>query len=301
MAERTRGVTKHLLIGGSGAYALPDHTFGKLMEKGSVRTPFGESGVFSLFEHEGFRFHFLSRHGEGGYDVSAPFVNYRANIFGARMLGVERIIAWSGPGIINEDLVPATFLVPTDIIDFTKSRKSTFFDHSGLGFIRQNPVFCEPMGEILSDTARGSKRGVVKGGTYVCTEGPRLETPAEIKMFRMWGADVVGMTIVPEAFLARELEMCYQPICYLTNYAEGVRDMPYRDGVLFEGMLPDELGEDVDRAKEELPRICIAALRELDNLERNCPCSVSMKRYREKGLIGEDFRAWVKGESVAAE
>jgi 5'-methylthioadenosine phosphorylase len=117
----------------------------------------------------------------------------------------------------------------------------------------------------------------------------------------MWGADVVGMTIVPEAFLARELEMCYQPICYLTNYAEGIREMPYREGVLFEGTLPDEMVSEVEKAKELLPGICVSALFLLDDVERNCPCSVSMKRYKESGLIGGDFKKWIKGEGFAAE
>lgn len=291
----TKGKTKHLIIGGSGAYDIPARVFGNLLETGKVETPFGASGAFSHFEKEDFRFYFISRHGEKGYDVSAPFVNYRANIFGARMLGVERIIAWSGPGIVNGDLHPGSYLIPTDLIDFTKQRERTFFADSGLGFIRQSPVFCTVVARALSESAGDGGREVVHGGTYVCTEGPRLETPAEIRMFAMCGADVVGMTVVPEAFLARELEMCYQPICYLTNFAEGVKKMDYREGVLFEGMLPGELAGDVERAREDLPGICISAARLLDGMERRCPCSVSMMRYREMGLIGDDFRAWVKG------
>lgn len=300
MSEIKRGRTKKLLIGGSGAYLFSADILGELVEKGRVGTPFGQSVPFSLFSRDGFEFYFISRHGEVGYDVSAPFVNYRANIFGAKMLGVERIVSWSGPGIINDALVPGSFLIPGDIIDYTKGRKSTFYEDSGLGFIRQNPVFCNRMGEVLSEVAGGSGRDVVRGGTYICTEGPRLETPAEIRMFRMWGADVVGMSIVPEVFLARELEMCYQPICYLTNYAEGVREMPYREGVLFEGTLPDEMVSDVEKAKELLPGISISALFLLDNVERDCPCSVSMERYKKSGLIGEDFKSWIKEEEEFA-
>ncbi len=289
------------MIGGSGAYQFAEDEFGRLLDRRRVRTPFGESAPFCLYENGGFRFYFASRHGERGYEMSAPFVNYRANLYAAKLLGVERVVAWSGPGIVNDGLAPGSFLVPTDLIDFTKGRKATFFAGTGLGFIRQNPVFCASMGRALAEAAERSGRDVVHGGTYVCTEGPRLETPAEIRMFRMWGADVVGMTLVPEAFLARELEICYQPICYLTNYAEGVRELPYREGVLFEGTLPDEMAPGVEKAKELLPGICIFAMRLFKGRKRDCPCSVSMERYRRAGVIGEDFKGWTKGGDGAAE
>ncbi len=267
-----------------------------------VRTPFGLSNPVHLCEKDGFRFLFLSRHGEAGYEKTAPYVNYRANIFAAKSLGVERIIAWTGPGIIGPGLRPGDLALPGDLLDFTKGRPSTFYEGKGIGFLRQFPVFCETLRSALRAAwagARGGRRGTSgaprlhDGGTYACTEGPRLETPAEVRFLASAGADMVGMTLCPEAFLARELEICYAPVAYLTNYAEGVRRMPYRRGALFEGMLSPAGEGPVERAKNAIPALAIAAARALEGRTRDCPCAVSMERYRRRRSIGADFRGWV--------
>ena len=284
-----------LLLGGSGAYALPQGTLGRRVSTRRVRTPFGLSNPVHLFEKDGFRFLFLSRHGERAYEKTAPFVNYRANIFAAKSLGVERILAWTGPGIIAAGYRPGDLALPDDLLDFTRCRPSTFYEGKGIGFIRQSPVFCETLRGALR-ASRGKGRGAPRlhpKGTYACTEGPRLETPAEIRLLASAGADMVGMTLCPEAFLARELEICYAPIAYLTNYAEGVKPMPYRRGTLFEGMLPGGSAVRVEQAKNAIPLLAIAAARSLSGKERDCPCAVSMERYRRRGVIGDDFRKWV--------
>jgi len=228
-------------------------------------------------------------------------VNYRANVYAAKRLGVTRIFAWTGPGAILRALRPGDLVLPGDLLDFTRARPSTFYEGKGIGFIRQHPVFCEAMREALRDAARGRRGGRVHfGGTYACTEGPRLETAAEIRFLARAGADLVGMTLCPEAFLARELEICYAPVAYVTNYAEGVRALPYRRGALFEGMLPAAAAGAVEAAKNAIPGIVLAAARRLSEAERDCPCAVSMERYRKRGVIGPDFRAWVarpKGRS----
>jgi 5'-methylthioadenosine phosphorylase len=248
-------------------------------------------------EKSGFRFFFLSRHGERGYDRTAPYVNYRANIYAAKSLGVTRIVSWTGPGAISRKIRPADLVLPADLLDFTRNRPSTFYEGKGIGFIRQSPVFCETLRSALLRAAKqrydGREVGLHFGGTYACTEGPRLETPAEIRFLARAGADLVGMTLCPEAFLARELEICYAAVAYVTNYAEGVRKMPYRRGALFEGMLPPEEASAVEAAKNAIPGIAIAAARALGGKERDCPCAVSMERYRKRGVIGPDFRGWV--------
>ncbi len=268
-----------------------------------VRTPFGLSNPVHLFEKDGFRFLFLSRHGEKGYGKTAPYVNYRANIYAAKSLGVERIVAWTGPGIIDPGYRPGDLALPDDLLDFTKGRPSTFYEGKGIGFIRQFPVFCGAIRSALLaawSASRGGRRAgagraprLHDGGTYACTEGPRLETPAEIRFLASAGASMVGMTLCPEAFLARELEICYAPVAYLTNYAEGVRRMAYRPGALFEGMLAQSGEGPVERAKNAIPPLAIAAARALEERKRDCPCAVSMERYRRRGLIGPDFREWV--------
>jgi len=306
-----------LLLGGSGAYALPKGTLGKRLTSLRVRTPYGLSNPVHLCENGGFRFLFLSRHGEKGYEKTAPYVNYRANIYAAKSLGVTRIVAWTGPGAISPKVRPGDLVLPDDLLDFTRNRPSTFYEGKGIGFLRQFPVFCEPLRNALRDAAfrgealrsallRAAKqryegRGAGRfhfGGTYACTEGPRLETPAEIRFLARAGADLVGMTLCPEAFLARELEICYAPVAYVTNYAEGVRRLPYRRGALFEGMLPADGTAAVEEAKNAIPGIAIAAARALAGVERDCPCAVSMERYRKRGVIGPDFRGWVSGKGA---
>ncbi len=290
-----------LLLGGSGAYALPAGTLGERLATRRVRTPYGWSAPVHLFRRDGFRFLFLSRHGERGYEITAPYVNYRANIYAAKALGVARIFAWTGPGAISRRYRPGDLVLPGDLLDFTRGRPSTFYEGKGIGFIRQHPVFCEAMREALREAARGRRRGRMHfGGVYACTEGPRLETAAEIRFLASAGADLVGMTLCPEAFLARELEICYAPVAYVTNYAEGVRALPYRAGDLFEGMLPSADAGAVEGSKNAIPGIALAAAMALEGAERDCPCAVSMERYRKKGAIGPDFRTWVaarKGRS----
>jgi 5'-methylthioadenosine phosphorylase len=288
---------------------LPKGTLGERLSSRRVRTPYGLSNPVHLCEKAGFRFLFLSRHGETGYGRTAPYVNYRANIYAAKSLGVTRIVAWTGPGAIARKFRPGDLVLPDDLLDFTRNRPSTFYEGKGIGFLRQHPVFCEPLrkalrdaayrGEALRSSAKRSEVGLHFGAIYACTEGPRLETPAEIRFLARAGADLVGMTLCPEAFLARELEICYAPVAYVTNYAEGVRKMPYRPGALFEGMLPPGEEAAVEAAKNAIPGIAIAAARAVAGEERDCPCAVSMERYRKRGVIGPDFRGWVAGSKGA--
>ena len=287
-------MAKFMVIGGSGAYTLSKGEFGEVKEVRRLETPFGLSNPVYLITHpDGFDFFFLSRHGEEDYDTTAPFVNYRANVYAAKELGVERILAWTGPGSLREEFKPGDFVVPTDLLDFTKGRKGTFFENGGLGFVRQSPVFCPEISRALRDVLGELSLTYHFGATYVCTEGPRLETPAEIKAFKELGADLVGMTLIPEVFLAKELEICYGALCYVTNYAEGVKDYSFKEGVLFEGMLPEEQKERVDRAVSSFPLIVKEVLRRLNSLSRQCPCGRLMERYRRKGKIGSDWKEWI--------
>ena len=284
-----------LLLGGSGAYDLPPGMLGERIHSRRLRTPYGLSNPVHEFSRQGFRYFFISRHGEHGYEKTAPYVNYRANIYASKLLGVERIFSWTGPGAVSRTYRPGDLVVPDDLLDFTRSRPSTFYEGGRVGFIRQHPVFCETLRAALKaaagDTALASRLRL--GGTYACTEGPRLETAAEIRFLAMAGADLVGMTLCPEAFLARELEICYAAFCYVTNYAEGARALPYSPGDLFEGMLPQGEACAVEAAKNAIPGVAIAAMAAVENETRDCPCAVSMERYRKKGIIGPDFRKWV--------
>ncbi len=276
---------KIMIIGGSGAYNFSNEAFGSFKDEVSVNTPYGKVKNIKLFEIDGIKAAFLSRHGASDYSLTAPYVNYRANICAAKQLGVERILSWTGPGAINNKFKPGDLVIPDDIIDFTKTRPLTFFENSGLGFIRQNPVFCPTLQKTLLEIAKKRHKKVHKNGAYACTEGPRLETPAEIKFFKQIGADMVGMTLVPEVFLAKELEMCYGAICYITNYAEGIKKMPYKKGVLFEGTLPEKEKELVQKSLTLIPSIIKEVITKLAGTPRTCPCKDAMLRYRKKGLF----------------
>ena len=282
------------IIGGSQAYSLMKT--GEIVGEslGAIRTPFGESQpVFRMRIGERDVL-FMSRHGVEGYSIAAPWVNYRANIWALKELGTQQIISWSGPGAIDESLRIGQFVIPDDLIDETKRRECSFFEGTGWGFVRQNPVFCPFLSSTIAEVMAELENPCRSGGVYVCTEGPRLETPAEIRKFKLVGGDMVGMTLVPEVFLAKELEMCYASICYITNYAEGLRDRPFNPGVLFEGLLDDDEKKAVDDAVRQFPRIIEALAQRLDSAASSCHCDKLMERYRRRGDIGPDWRTWIK-------
>lgn len=292
-------MTKVAIIGGSQGYRLlSEQAFvgagfqAPPQQMPPIETPFGFSPPIHKLPIGEADVYFLSRHGEAGYSVSAPFVNYRANIWALKELGVQRIVAWSGPGAISPDIPIGDILVPGDLIDETRARAYTFFEGLGIGFIRQNPVFCPCLASSLKHAILDRLGHCRTEDVYVCTEGPRLETRAEIRKYAANGATLVGMTLIPEAFLAKELEMCYCPVCYVTNYAEGVVERAYRPGELFEGLLSADEKTAVDAAVTAIPEIALRALLGSDG-EPNCLCHLSMERYRRRGDIGPDWHTWI--------
>ncbi len=294
------------VIGGSGTYTLARETFGRPVGTLQLVTPFGVAAPVHFLRPPGAdcTLALLSRHGESGYEVAAPDVNYRANIWALKELGTERIIAWSGPGSVNPTFMPGDYVLPDDLLDLTTRRESTFLQGTGLGFIRQHPVFCPVLRGVLVEAAALPWNVLHAGGVYAVSQGPRLETPAEVRMIARLGGELVGMTLAPEAFLARELEICYHPLCYVTNWAEGVKEAPYRAGELFEGMLEPELRERVAQAVRGFPQLALRALelvRSRQEEERDCPCSRSMLRYRKAGRIGEDWHSWISVSRESAD
>ena len=289
MDKFKKGSVRIAVIGGSGAYhLLTKESLGKEKNCQNFDTPYGESVPIHHFSIDGLELLFLSRHGETDYSTTAPFVNYRANIYALKECGVQRIIAWSGPGIINTAFEPGDFVVPHDIIDETKNRPTTFFDNTGIGFIRQSQPFCPQISNALHNVLHETELQHHNQAVYACTEGPRLETPAEIRKLRILGADLVGMTLAPEAFLAREKEICYSPFCYLTNYAEGVKPRKFKKGELFEGMQTIEEKKQVDNAIQKFPSLIRMVFETLKEEERTCDCSEALRRYKNKGFVSED-------------
>jgi 5'-methylthioadenosine phosphorylase len=203
------------IIGGSGLYdiaGLSDR------EEVTLQTPFGDpSGPFVLATLRGRRVAFLARHGVG-HRISPTELNFRANIFGMKRLGVTAILSASAVGSLKEELKPLDIVVPDQFIDRTRGRTSTFFGRGLVAHI----AFAQPIcGEVARVAAAAGERvgaTVHRGGTYVCMEGPQFSTLAESRLYRSWGADVIGMTNLQEAKLAREAEICYSTIALVTDY-----------------------------------------------------------------------------------
>lgn len=255
-------------------------------------TPFGKANPVHVFRQGELRFAVLSRHGETGYEVSAPFVNDRANLYALKSLGVSRILAWCAPGAINEALAPGHLVVPHDLLDETTHGPYTFFPGRGPGFIRHHPVFCPALRQALLTALKTCPFPVHDGGVYAATTGPRLETPAEIRKLRLLGGDLVGQTLVPEVFLARELELCYVALCYVVNFAEGVAERPYQPGVLFEGLATSEEAAKVQAVEAAFGELALKLLLALAATPAACHCGRLMERYRLRGDLGEDWRTW---------
>jgi 5'-methylthioadenosine phosphorylase len=258
------------------------------------QTPYGASRPVHFFTHQGVNFGVLSRHGETGYEISAPFINARANLYALKALGVEKILAWVAPGSLTEAMAPGDLAAPHDVLDEGQGGPHTFYPGVGWGFIRHNPLFCPELRGAMLKALAGVPFTVHDRAVYVATTGPRLETAAEIRKFRLLGGDLVGQTLVPEVFLARELELCYAALTYVVNYAEGVVARPYEPGVLFEGLATPAEVEKVRAVEAAFPEFIIRLLPALAGTGRLCPCPRLMERYRLRGDIGADWRTWVR-------
>lgn len=272
------------IIAGGKVYRLARERLGSIVDVLVSETPFGCSTPILFMEHGDRRFYLLPRHGEREYRVSAPFVNYRANIWALKELGTRRIVAWSGPGALSTGFRIGDFVLPNDVIDLTRNRPTTFFENKGIGLLRQRPVFCSTLERALDQVLTEMALGPPRRAVYAVSEGPRLETPAEVRMLQRLGADLVGMTLAPEGFLARELEMCYHPVAYVTAYAEGVSDEFGRE----------ERDRMVADALEVMPEIIWNLLELLPHSPYACSCQDSMLRYKQRGQIGDDFRDWIQ-------
>ena len=202
------------IIGGTGVY---DPEMFELKETVRPHTPYGPaSDEIQVGELKGVPVAFLPRHGRG-HVIPPHMINYRANIYALKQIGVERIISPCAVGSLQEEFKPGEIVLVDQFIDFTKSRKYTFFDGPRTVHIGAADPFCPEMNSLFVKEAKRAKIPVHNGGTYVCIEGPRFSTRAESKMYRAF-ADVIGMTLAPECALAREMEMCYTSLAMITDY-----------------------------------------------------------------------------------
>ena len=203
------------LIGGSGLYQMEGLTD---VEERQVSTPFGDpSDAIVIGTLEGVRVAFLARHGRG-HRIMPTQVNYRANIFALKSLGVEQVVGISACGSLREHLHPGEVVIPDQLFDFTKKREYTFFGDGLVIHIGSAEPFCPRLSGVLADAVAEAGGTVHRGGHFITIEGPRFSTKGESFTFRAWGMDIIGMTTSPEAFLAREAEMCYAVMAHVTDY-----------------------------------------------------------------------------------
>jgi 5'-methylthioadenosine phosphorylase len=187
-------------------------------EERPVSTPFGDpSSAYVLGTLRGKRVAFLARHGVG-HRIMPSELNFRANIYGFKALGVEYILSASAVGSLKDEYKPLDLVVPDQFVDRTRGRVSTFFGHGLVAHVGFAHPFCSILSEVAFRAAQAASATVHKGGTYVCMEGPQFSTLAESQLYRSWGMDIIGMTNLQEAKLAREAEICYTTIALVTDY-----------------------------------------------------------------------------------
>jgi len=203
------------IIGGSGLYNMPGL---QNTAEYNLTTPYGKpSAPIIIGELEGINVAFLARHGIG-HHITPSEVNYRANIYALKSLGVERIVSVSACGSLREDYAPGHIVIPDQLFDNTKGRERTFFGEGLVVHVSVADPFCPDLSAQLEKATRKTNATVHNGGAFITIEGPRFSTKAESNTFRTWGMSIIGMTASPEAFLAREAELCYAVMAHVTDY-----------------------------------------------------------------------------------
>ena len=256
------------MIGGSGLYQMPELTN---VEEVHVDTPFGspsDSFIIGTLENE--RVAFLPRHGRG-HRLTPTEVPFRANIYAMKLLGVERILSASAVGSLQEKYAPLDMVIPDQFFDRTRGRvrESTFFGEGIVAHVSFAHPVCGALGDVLEESCRSVDVKAHRGGTYLCMEGPAFSSVAESNVYRSWGMDIIGMTNLQEAKLAREAEICYATLALVTDY-----DCwhPGHDAVSVETVI-EYLNKNVRNAQT----IMRETVKRLRNADRDCRCGTALK------------------------
>ncbi len=260
--------TKIGIIGGSGLYQMPEL---KDVEEVRIDTPFGSPSdalIIGTLEKE--RVAFLPRHGRG-HRFTPTEVPFRANIYAMKLLGVERILSASAVGSLQEKYAPLDMVIPNQFFDRTRARalESTFFGEGVVAHVTFAHPVCDALGDVLEESCTSAEVKVHRGGTYLCMEGPAFSTKAESNVYRTWGMDVIGMTNLQEAKLAREAEICYATLALVTDY-----DCwhPDHDAVSVETVI-EYLNKNVRNAQIVMRE----AVKRLQAVPRDCKCGSALK------------------------
>jgi 5'-methylthioadenosine phosphorylase len=252
------------VIGGSGLYNMPDL---KEIQHFDFDTPFGKpSAPVVVGQLEGQSVAFLARHGIG-HHISPSEINYRANIYALKSLGVDRILSISACGSLREDYAPGHIIVPDQIFDFTRNRTRSFFGEGLVAHISVADPYCPDLSTKLFNALEETKASVHFGGTYITIEGPRFSTRGESNVFRTWGMSLIGMTASPEVFLAREAEMCYATMAHVTDYdVWHVNEEPVTLEMVIRTL----------NLNTEIAQIAVKNILHLLTSERPCECSSAL-------------------------
>jgi 5'-methylthioadenosine phosphorylase len=253
------------IIGGSGLYAMEDL---QVLEQVEPQTPFGlPSSPIIIGELAGRPIAFLARHGVG-HIYSPSEVNYRANIFALKSIGIERVVSISACGSLREDFAPGEIVIPDQLFDRTSNRPRSFFKDGLVAHISVAEPFCEDLSTYVLNSVNAAGGSVHHGGAYITIEGPRFSTRAESNTFRAWGMSIVGMTTSPEAFLAREAEICYSVMAHVTDY-----DVWHHT----EEPVTAEMVFEIIRGNTRLAQEALRQLVEQVPSERTCDCQNALQ------------------------
>ena len=256
---------KVAVIGGSGLYEMPGLEEVQAVE---VNTPFGStSAPITVGNLEGEQIAFLARHGIG-HHISPSEINFRANIYALKSLGVERIVSISACGSLREDFAPGDIVVPEGLFDFTKGKRAqTFFEGGIVAHIGIADPFCRTLSQQVVEAIIPTGTNVHSGGDFITVEGPRFSTRTESNIYRSWGMSIIGMTTSPEAFLAKEAEMCYSVLAHVTDYdVWHVSESPVTVDMVIQ----------ILNKNTEVAQVAIRNLARNLNRERNCDCDQAL-------------------------
>lgn len=255
------------IIGGTGVY---DPSILKNVREDKVATPYGEVG-YKAGEYAGKQVAFIPRHGSK-HSIPPHLINYRANIWAMKKIGISHIIATTAVGSLNLAMKPGDFVIVDQFLDFTKNRINTFYEGGERGVVHLDVTepYCPELRKMIKNAADELNIHAHDHGVYVCTEGPRFETPAEIKMFGKLGGDLVGMTNVPEVVLAHEAEICYSTVSMVTNFAAGISPQALTHSEVLETM-----ADNSDKIKQLMMR----SIEKIDLNARNCDCPHALAAF----------------------
>ncbi len=261
---------------------------------GSRTTPFGPSGETFLVDSDQ-PFYLLPRYGAGMAKTPIHRVNHRANLYALKDLGVVQVLSWAPGGAVTHDFSIGEAVVLDDLIDQTYLRAKTFFEDSPLGYLREFPVFCPSLRRVSCEVLDAMKLHHHCTGIAAVREGPRMETPAEVRMLGSLGAQVVTHHFVPEVFLAKELELCYGAICYPVNYAEtGSRHRPFASGELFNNLSQRSDRERLNLTLANMEPFLRQLATAVASMKKECECDQTMARNKGAYGLSEDWHEWFK-------